>query len=149
MASTDMEFRPWSSRWACWFAFPCLFCYWSHPDLRRRYVIYLWLFFCAGDDDCEISIWLLIDPDLLYISCLRFWLSVWSEGTMGKSYPTVSEEYKKAIDKCKKKLRGFMAEKGCAPLMLRIAWVLSLTLYVRKVFTDDIRSVLRVFMQTM
>ncbi|KAA8543986.1 hypothetical protein F0562_021837 [Nyssa sinensis] len=41
---------------------------------------------------------------------------------MGKCYPTVSEEYKKAVDKCKKKLRGFIAEKSCAPLMLRIAW---------------------------
>uniref|UniRef100_A0A7N0V123 L-ascorbate peroxidase n=1 Tax=Kalanchoe fedtschenkoi TaxID=63787 RepID=A0A7N0V123_KALFE len=41
---------------------------------------------------------------------------------MGKSYPTVSEEYLKAVEKCKKKLRGFIAEKNCAPLMLRIAW---------------------------
>ncbi|KAL3718848.1 hypothetical protein ACJRO7_003887 [Eucalyptus globulus] len=41
---------------------------------------------------------------------------------MGKSYPTVSEEYKKAVEKCKKKLRGLIAEKSCAPLMLRIAW---------------------------
>ncbi|XXG81116.1 hypothetical protein AAC387_Pa09g1824 [Persea americana] len=41
---------------------------------------------------------------------------------MGKSYPTVSEEYKKAVEKCKKKLRGFIAEKNCAPLMLRLAW---------------------------
>ena len=41
---------------------------------------------------------------------------------MGKCYPTVSEEYKKAVEKCKKKLRGFIAEKKCAPLMLRIAW---------------------------
>ncbi len=41
---------------------------------------------------------------------------------MGKSYPTVSEEYKKAVEKCKKKLRGLIAEKNCAPIMLRIAW---------------------------
>nr|QGP73788.1 L-ascorbate peroxidase 1 [Sedum alfredii] len=41
---------------------------------------------------------------------------------MGKSYPTVSEEYLKAVEKCKKKLRGLIAEKNCAPLMLRIAW---------------------------
>ncbi|CAL5352866.1 unnamed protein product [Camellia sinensis] len=41
---------------------------------------------------------------------------------MGKCYPTVSEEYKKAIDKAKRKLRGFIAEKNCAPLMLRLAW---------------------------
>nr|AHI54569.1 ascorbate peroxidase [Camellia japonica] len=41
---------------------------------------------------------------------------------MGKCYPTVSEEYKKAIDKAKRKLRGFIADKNCAPLMLRLAW---------------------------
>ncbi|KAK3036813.1 hypothetical protein RJ639_031291 [Escallonia herrerae] len=41
---------------------------------------------------------------------------------MGKSYPTVSEEYKAAVEKCRRKLRGFIAEKNCAPLMLRIAW---------------------------
>nr|UXX51215.1 L-ascorbate peroxidase [Paeonia ostii] len=41
---------------------------------------------------------------------------------MGKCYPTVSEEYQKAVEKCKKKLRGFIAEKNCAPLMLRLAW---------------------------
>ncbi|KAG9129581.1 hypothetical protein Leryth_014436 [Lithospermum erythrorhizon] len=41
---------------------------------------------------------------------------------MGKSYPTVSAEYLKAIDKARRKLRGFIAEKGCAPLMLRIGW---------------------------
>ncbi|KAM5583917.1 hypothetical protein ABKV19_003676 [Rosa sericea] len=40
---------------------------------------------------------------------------------MGKCYPTVSEEYKKAIDKAKRKLRGLIAEKNCAPLMLRLA----------------------------
>nr|GMD22613.1 ascorbate peroxidase [Ipomoea batatas] len=41
---------------------------------------------------------------------------------MGKCYPTVSEEYQKAIDKLRRKLRGFIAEKNCAPLMLRLAW---------------------------
>uniref|UniRef100_A0A7N0TAB2 Uncharacterized protein n=1 Tax=Kalanchoe fedtschenkoi TaxID=63787 RepID=A0A7N0TAB2_KALFE len=35
--------------------------------------------------------------------------------------PTVSEEYLKAVEKCKKKLRGLITEKNCAPLMLRIA----------------------------
>lgn len=45
---------------------------------------------------------------------------------MGKSYPTVSEEYQKAVEKAKKKLRGLIAEKNCAPIMLRIAYVLSL-----------------------
>ncbi|XP_010557305.1 PREDICTED: L-ascorbate peroxidase 1, cytosolic [Tarenaya hassleriana] len=41
---------------------------------------------------------------------------------MTKNYPAVSEEYKKAVEKCKRKLRGLIAEKGCAPLMLRLAW---------------------------
>lgn len=41
---------------------------------------------------------------------------------MGKSYPTVSEEYQKAVEKCRKKLRGFISEKHCAPLILRLAW---------------------------
>ncbi|XP_050209491.1 L-ascorbate peroxidase, cytosolic [Mercurialis annua] len=41
---------------------------------------------------------------------------------MTKNYPKVSEDYQKAIDKAKRKLRGFIAEKGCAPLMLRLAW---------------------------
>ncbi|CAN1249419.1 L-ascorbate peroxidase 1, cytosolic [Linum perenne] len=40
---------------------------------------------------------------------------------MAKNYPTVSEDYKKSIDKAKRKLRGFIAEKNCAPLMLRLA----------------------------
>ncbi|KAK4785062.1 hypothetical protein SAY86_001751 [Trapa natans] len=47
---------------------------------------------------------------------------------MGKSYPTVGDEYKKAIDKCRKKLRGLIAKKNCAPLMLRIAWPVLLLL---------------------
>ncbi|GMP50539.1 hypothetical protein CsSME_00017115 [Camellia sinensis var. sinensis] len=41
---------------------------------------------------------------------------------MGKCYPVVSEDYKKAVDKCKRKLRGLIAEKKCAPLILRLAW---------------------------
>ncbi|XP_031286917.1 L-ascorbate peroxidase, cytosolic [Pistacia vera] len=41
---------------------------------------------------------------------------------MTKNYPTVSAEYQKAVEKCKRKLRGLIAEKKCAPLMLRIAW---------------------------
>ncbi|KAF6150535.1 hypothetical protein GIB67_030336, partial [Kingdonia uniflora] len=41
---------------------------------------------------------------------------------MGKCYPTVSEDYLKAVEKCKKKLRGMIAGKNCAPLILRIAW---------------------------
>jgi L-ascorbate peroxidase len=41
---------------------------------------------------------------------------------MGKSYPTVSADYQKAVEKAKRKLRGFIAEKKCAPLILRLAW---------------------------
>ncbi|KAL4334867.1 hypothetical protein GQ457_07G034120 [Hibiscus cannabinus] len=41
---------------------------------------------------------------------------------MTKCYPTVSEEYQKAVEKAKRKLRGLIAEKNCAPLMLRLAW---------------------------
>jgi len=40
---------------------------------------------------------------------------------MVKAYPTVSEDYLKAIEKAKRKLRGLIAEKNCAPLMLRLA----------------------------
>ena len=43
---------------------------------------------------------------------------------MVKCYPSVSEEYQKAIEKAKRKLRGFIAEKNCAPLILRLAYVL-------------------------
>jgi len=41
---------------------------------------------------------------------------------MVKAYPTVSEEYKVAIDKARRKLRALIAEKNCAPIMVRIAW---------------------------
>lgn len=41
---------------------------------------------------------------------------------MGKSYPAVSEDYQKSIEKARRKLRGLIAEKQCAPLMLRLAW---------------------------
>lgn len=41
--------------------------------------------------------------------------------TMAKSYPKVSDEYLKAVEKCKRKLRGLIAEKNCAPIMLRLA----------------------------
>ena len=49
---------------------------------------------------------------------------------MGKCYPVVSEEYKKAVDKAKKKLRGLIAEKNCAPLILRLAYVIYIYMYV-------------------
>lgn len=41
---------------------------------------------------------------------------------MGKCYPDVGAEYQKAVEKCKRKLRAVIAEKNCAPIMLRIAW---------------------------
>ncbi|KAJ7980942.1 Ascorbate peroxidase [Quillaja saponaria] len=41
---------------------------------------------------------------------------------MGKSYPTVSPDYQKAVEKAKKKLRGIIAEKNIAPIILRLAW---------------------------
>ncbi|KAG2673703.1 hypothetical protein I3843_13G090700 [Carya illinoinensis] len=41
---------------------------------------------------------------------------------MVKKYPTVSAEYQKAVEKAKRKLRGLIADKKCAPLMLRLAW---------------------------
>jgi len=40
---------------------------------------------------------------------------------MGKSYPTVSAEYQEAVEKARRKLRALIAEKSCAPLMLRLA----------------------------
>ncbi|KAK9127242.1 hypothetical protein Syun_016039 [Stephania yunnanensis] len=41
---------------------------------------------------------------------------------MGKVYPTVSEDYKKAVEKARRKIRALVSEKQCAPLMLRLAW---------------------------
>ncbi|XP_042476166.1 L-ascorbate peroxidase 2, cytosolic-like [Macadamia integrifolia] len=41
---------------------------------------------------------------------------------MVKVYPTVSQEYLKAVEKCKRKLRGLIAEKNCAPIVVRLAW---------------------------
>ncbi|CAH2054349.1 unnamed protein product [Thlaspi arvense] len=41
---------------------------------------------------------------------------------MVKSYPEVKEDYKKAVERCKRKLRGLIAEKHCAPIVLRLAW---------------------------
>jgi L-ascorbate peroxidase len=45
---------------------------------------------------------------------------------MVKKYPTVSAEYHKAIEKAKRKLRGLIADKSCAPIMLRLAYDLLL-----------------------
>ncbi|XP_012461165.1 L-ascorbate peroxidase, cytosolic [Gossypium raimondii] len=41
---------------------------------------------------------------------------------MPKSYPVVSEDYKKAIENARKELRGLIAEKNCAPIIVRLAW---------------------------
>ncbi|THU45598.1 hypothetical protein C4D60_Mb02t19680 [Musa balbisiana] len=41
---------------------------------------------------------------------------------MGKSYPAVSEEYQKAVEKSNRTLRGLIADKNYSPLMLRLAW---------------------------
>ncbi|XP_062210856.1 L-ascorbate peroxidase 1, cytosolic [Phragmites australis] len=41
---------------------------------------------------------------------------------MAKNYPTVGAEYQEAVEKARRKLRALIAEKSCAPLMLRLAW---------------------------
>ncbi|GJR76741.1 L-ascorbate peroxidase, cytosolic [Tanacetum coccineum] len=41
--------------------------------------------------------------------------------TIGKCYPTVGDKYTKAVDKVKKKLRRYIAEKKCTPMILRLA----------------------------
>jgi len=41
---------------------------------------------------------------------------------MALIYPQVSEEYRLAVEGCRRKLRGFIQEKHCAPLVLRLAW---------------------------
>ncbi|KAJ1297649.1 hypothetical protein BS78_01G393100 [Paspalum vaginatum] len=41
---------------------------------------------------------------------------------MAKNYPTVSAEYSEAVEAARRKLRALIAEKSCAPLMLRLAW---------------------------
>ncbi|GJZ12665.1 L-ascorbate peroxidase, cytosolic-like protein, partial [Tanacetum coccineum] len=42
--------------------------------------------------------------------------------TMGKMYPVVTEEYRMALEAAKPKLKAFLIESGCAPLMLRLAF---------------------------
>ncbi|GJN31113.1 hypothetical protein PR202_gb19471 [Eleusine coracana subsp. coracana] len=41
---------------------------------------------------------------------------------MAKNYPSVSAEYQETVEKARRKLRALIAEKSCAPLMLRLAW---------------------------
>ncbi|CAM6036963.1 unnamed protein product [Sphagnum compactum] len=40
----------------------------------------------------------------------------------GSSYPCVTKEYLADVEKCRKKLRGIISEKHCAPLVLRFLW---------------------------
>ena len=49
---------------------------------------------------------------------------------MTKQYPTVSTEYQKTVKKARRKLRGLIAEKHYAPLMLHIAYDLFLSLFL-------------------
>ncbi|KAL4342299.1 hypothetical protein GQ457_08G000940 [Hibiscus cannabinus] len=58
-----------------------------------------------------------IDARVNCFICLHF-----QKDKMPKTYPNVSEDYKKAIEKARRKLRGLIAEKNCAPIMLRLAW---------------------------
>jgi L-ascorbate peroxidase len=44
------------------------------------------------------------------------------EARMAKNYPTVSAEYTTAVEKARRKLRGLIAEKNCAPIIVRLAW---------------------------
>lgn len=44
------------------------------------------------------------------------------ERLMALVYPQVSEEYRLAVESCRRKLRGLIQEKHCAPLILRLAW---------------------------
>ena len=48
-----------------------------------------------------------------------------------KCYPTVSEEYQEAVEKAKRKLRGVIVDKNCAPIMLRLVWHSAGTLDVK------------------
>jgi len=60
----------------------------------------------------------------LFSSEAHVYISVYlfqSLAKMTKNYPTVSEDYKKAVEKCRRKLRGLIAEKNCAPIMVRLA----------------------------
>jgi L-ascorbate peroxidase len=41
---------------------------------------------------------------------------------MTKVYPQVSEEYGVAVEKARRKLRSLIADKKCAPIIVRLAW---------------------------
>lgn len=45
-----------------------------------------------------------------------------TEITMGKSYPCVSDDYLHAVERARAQLRALIAEKNCAPIVLRLAW---------------------------
>ena len=48
-----------------------------------------------------------------------------------KCYPTVSEEHQEVVEKAKRKLRGVIVNKNCAPIMLRLVWHSAGTLDVK------------------
>lgn len=58
--------------------------------------------------------------DSEYRSGLDFTLRFRSR--MTKTYPKVSEKYALDIERARRKLRGLIAEKNCAPIILRLAW---------------------------
>ncbi|KAK9984895.1 hypothetical protein SO802_034420 [Lithocarpus litseifolius] len=67
---------------------------------------------------------------------------------MTKQYPTVSAKYQKTVEKARKKLRGLIAEKHCAPLMLRVAYDLSPFLFLTHSLSfngEDLLLVLTVY----
>ncbi|KAJ7551379.1 hypothetical protein O6H91_06G012800 [Diphasiastrum complanatum] len=41
---------------------------------------------------------------------------------MGKAYPVVHQDYQAAVEECREKLRDYINEKNCAPIVLRLAW---------------------------
>ena len=82
--------------------------------ILRFFLAMLWIHVCG----LVLSLIYINIYIYIYIYCFNL---DWSEYRMGKTYPTVSEEYQKAVEKCKKKLRGLIAEKRCAPIMLRLA----------------------------
>ncbi|PON50839.1 Ascorbate peroxidase, partial [Parasponia andersonii] len=59
-------------------------------------------------------------PKLVVYSCQSFGIRI---VFMGKHYPAVTKEYKKVVDKAKKKLRGLIIEKNYAPLIIRLAYI--------------------------
>jgi L-ascorbate peroxidase len=59
---------------------------------------------------------------LLIVNCTVGWATLLETSEMVKTYPTVSAEYSKAVEKARRKLRALIAEKKCAPIIVRLAW---------------------------